>query len=362
MAGAYLILENGKVFEGSFIGKAGKTIGEVVFNTGMVGYLETLTDKNNYGQIVVQTFPMIGNYGIINEDFQSEKPTVSGYVTREICDKPSNFRCEGTLTSYLDNNDVVGICGIDTRALTRILREEGTMNGMICEGADVTDEIINEIKSYKIESTLKEVSAQSKTYSTPLSKLKLALYDLGTNKNVIDAFLQLDCDVLLFNQASSAEEILASKPDGVIISDGPGNPCENEFAIRLVKELFEKKIPMFGIGLGHQIMALALGAETFKLAYGHRGASGPCKKLSDGVLSIITQNHGYCVKRETLPKGLTVSHENANDKTIEGLEYNGYPAFSTQFRPDFSTSPTGEKSLYSKFTELCKEVNYNAVK
>ena len=362
MAGAYLILENGKVFEGSFTGKPGTTVGEVVFNTGMVGYLETITDKNNFSQIVVQTFPMIGNYGVINQDLQSEKPCVAGYVVREMCNTPSNFRCEGTLTDYLDSNDVIGICGIDTRALTRVLREEGTMNGMICEKCEVTDELLNQIKSFKVQNAVKSVSGKNNVYTTPLSKLKIALYDLGTGKNVIEAFSKLDCNVYVYDESTSYDEILSSKPDGVVISDGPSDPSENKFAIEQVKKLFDAKIPLFGIGLGHQIMALANGAETFKLPYGHRGASGPCKKLDDGVLSIITQNHGYCVVRENLPKSLEVSYENANDKTIEGLNYINFPAFSTQFRPDFATSPTGEKSLYSKFTELCKEVNYNAVK
>ena len=362
MSKVYLILENGKVFEGTSFGAVKKTVGEVVFNTGMVGYIETLTDKNNYGQIVVQTFPMIGNYGIINEDFQSEKATVAGYIVREICDKPSNFRCEGTLEDYLVKEEVPGICGIDTRALTRILREEGTMNGMICDSGDVTDEILAEIKNFKIKDPVKVASCENTTYTSPLAKSKIALFDFGTGKSVIDAFIHLDCEVHLFSSDSKAEDILAVKPDGVLISDGPGDPKDNETAITEIKKLFDKKIPMFGIGLGHQLMALANGADTFKLPYGHRGASGPCKNLESGVLSIITQNHGYCVVRENLPAGMEVSYENANDKTIEGLNFTNAPAFSCQFRPGASTSPTGEKSLYVKFLELCKEVNFNAVK
>ena len=362
MSKAYLILENGKVFEGTSLGKVGKTVGEVVFNTGMVGYLETVSDKNNCGQIIVQTFPMIGNYGVIGEDFQSEKATVAGYVVREMCDKPSNFRCEGNFEDYLKDNGVVGICGIDTRALTRILREEGTMNGMICDSGVVTKEILDEINSFSIENPVKNVSGENRSFTTPLSKMKVALFDFGTGKSVIDTFLHLDCDVEVFNASSSAEEILASKADGVVISDGPGNPKDNEDAISEIKKLFDAKIPMFGIGLGHELMALASGADTYKLPYGHRGSSGPCKNLETGVLSIITQNHGYCVVRENLPDTMTVSYENANDKTVEGLKYNNAPAFSAQFRPDAGASPTGEKSLYEKFTELCKEVNFNAVK
>jgi len=359
---AYLILENGKVFEGTFFGKVGKTVGEVVFNTGMVGYLETLTDKNNCGQIVVQTFPMIGNYGVISEDFQSESATVNGYVVREMCDKPSNFRCEGALEDYLVKEDVVGICGIDTRALTRVLREEGTMNGMITDCGDVTDEVLNEIKSFKIENPVKTATSENKEYSSPLAKTTIALFDFGTGKSVIDTLIHLDCNVKVFTASSTAEEILAAKPDGVLVSDGPGNPKDNTASIEEIKKLFDKKVPMFGIGLGHQLMALASGADTFKLPYGHRGASGPCKNLDTGVLSIITQNHGYCVARENLPDGMEVSFENANDKTIEGLKYTNAPAFSAQFRPDSGTSPTGEKSLYVNFIELCKEVNFNAVK
>lgn len=362
MAKAYLILENGQVFEGKALGMVGKTVGEVVFNTGMVGYLETLTDKNNRGQIVVQTFPMIGNYGVISEDFQSESVHVNGYVVREMCDNPSNFRCEGTLGEYLEKSNVVGICGLDTRALTRVLREEGTMRGMISDCGDATEEILAEIKSFKIQNPVKSVSGQNEKHSTPLAKQTVALFDFGTGKGVIDTLLHLDCNVNVFNSASTAQEILASNPDGVLISDGPGDPKDNPEAIAEIKKLFESKIPMFGIGLGHQLMALASGADTYKLPYGHRGASGPCKNLETGVLSIITQNHGYCVVRETLPETMEVSHENANDKTIEGITYKNAPAFSCQFRPDAGSSPTGEKSLYVKFTELCKEVNFNAVK
>ena len=362
MSKAYLILENGKVFEGTSLGKVGKTVGEVVFNTGMVGYLETLTDKNNKGQIVVQTFPMIGNYGVISEDFQSEGAKVNGYVVREMCDKPSNFRCEGDLEDYLEKNNVVGICGIDTRALTRVLREEGTMNGMICDSGEVTEAVLNEIKSFKIENPVKDVTRENETHTTPLSKLNIALFDFGTGKGVIDTLLHLDCNVHVFNASSTAEEILSVNPDGVVISDGPGNPKDNLDEIAEIKKLFDKKVPMFGIGLGHELMALALGADTFKLPYGHRGASGPCKNLETGVLSIITQNHGHCVVRETLPECMSVSHENANDKTVEGIVYKNAPAFSCQFRPDAGTSPTGEKSLYVEFIELCKEVNFNAVK
>ena len=328
----------------------------------MVGYLETLTDKNNKGQIVVQNFPMIGNYGVISEDFQSEGAKVNGYVVREMCDKPSNFRCEGDLEDYLEKNNVVGICGIDTRALTRVLREEGTMNGMICDSGEVTEAVLNEIKSFKIENPVKDVTRKNETHTTPLSKLNIALFDFGTGKGVIDTLLHLDCNVHVFNASSTAEEILSVNPDGVVISDGPGNPKDNLDEIAEIKKLFDKKVPMFGIGLGHELMALALGADTFKLPYGHRGASGPCKNLETGVLSIITQNHGYCVVRETLPECMSVSHENANDKTVEGIVYKNAPAFSCQFRPDAGTSPTGEKSLYVKFTELCKEVNFNAVK
>ena len=362
MSKAYLILENGKVFEGTSFGSVKKTVGEVVFNTGMVGYLETLTDKNNFGQIVVQTFPMIGNYGVISEDLQSGKATVNGYVVREMCDNPSNFRCEGTLEDYLVKEEVVGICGLDTRALTRILREEGTMNGMITDCADVTDAVLSEIKSFKIENPVKTSTTENKDYTSPLAKSTVALFDFGTGKSVIDTLLHLDCNVKVFNASSKAEEILSAKVDGVLISDGPGNPKDNMDAVAEIKKLFDKKIPMFGIGLGHELMALANGADTFKLPYGHRGASGPCKNLETGVLSIITQNHGYCVVRENLPSNMEVSYENANDKTIEGIKYTDAPAFSAQFRPDAGTSPTGEKSLYVKFIELCKEVNFNAVK
>ena len=360
MSKAYLILENGKVFEGNFFGKPGTTVGEVVFNTGMVGYLETLTDNNNKGQIVIQTFPMIGNYGIIGEDFESENATVAGYAVREFCDKPSNFRCEGTLSDYLEAQGVVGICGIDTRALTRVIREEGVMNGMITDCGDVTKEVLDKIKSFKPEKVVSGASV--KEYTTPLSKYNVAMLDLGTGKSVIKAFGALDCNVTAYPETSSSEDILSKKPDGILVSDGPGNPKDYAESIETVKQLIEKKIPIFGIGLGHQIIALAKGCDTFKLKYGHRGASGPCKNLETGVLSIITQNHGYCVVRETLPECAVVSYENANDKTVEGLKYTDCPVFSTQFRPSASKSASGAESVYEDFIELIKEVNFNAVK
>lgn len=362
MAKAYLILENGKVFEGTAIGKECSTIGEVVFNTGMVGYLETLTDKNNYGQIVVQTFPMIGNYGVISEDFESSFACVRGFVVRELCDVPSNFRCEGTLDEYLKSQGVAGICGIDTRALTRIIREEGTMNGMICNDISNKDALISQLSSHSLKNPVKELGLENAVFTHPLSKLKLALYDFGTGKSLIDTFSALDCDIYVLGPDSTADDLLSVKPDGIIISDGPGDPKDNVNAIEQIKKLIDIKIPMFGIGLGHQLIALAKGGDTYKLKYGHRGASGPCKNIETGVLSIITQNHGYCVDREKLPDNAVVSYENANDKTVEGLKYTDIPVFTYQFRPDKSKSATGEKSLYEKFCETLKEVNFNAVK
>lgn len=362
MSKAYLVLENGKIFEGTAMGKVGRTVGEVVFNTGMVGYLEALTDCNNYGQIVVQTFPMIGNYGVIREDLESNAAAVAGYVVREICDKPSNFRCEGLLDDYLREQNVPGICGIDTRALTRILREEGTMSGMICDDISDIDGIMTELKAHAASSAAKLPVTKNASYTHPLSKYKIAFYDFGTCKSVIDEFVKLDCDVYTFNGESTAEEILALQPDGVVVSDGPGNPADNAFATEQIKKLLAKKIPMFGIGFGHLLIAVAEGARTFKLKYGHRGASGPCKNTQNGVLSIITQNHGYCVERDGLPSNAVVSYENANDKTIEGLVYTDSPVFTYQFRPDFGQSATGEKSLYEKFIDVVKEVSFNAVK
>ncbi len=362
MSKAYLILENGKVFEGTSMGKEGCSIGEVVFNTGMVGYLETLTDNNNFGQIVVQTFPMVGNYGIIPEDFESDGAKVAGFVVREMCDAPSNFRCQGTLDSYLKEQGVVGICGIDTRALTRILREEGSMNGMICNDKSDIDAKIAELKAHKLYSPVSVLGLENRVCTHPLSKYKLALYDFGTGKSVIDTFSSLDCDVHVFSADSSAEDILSCNPDGIVISDGPGDPKDNTAAVEEIKKLIDKKIPIFGIGLGHLLVALAKGADTFKLKYGHRGASGPCKNTETGVLSIITQNHGYCVDRSALPKDAVVSYENANDNTVEGLKYTDSPIFTYQFRPDKSKSATGEKSLYEQFTDILKEVSFNAVK
>lgn len=362
MSKAYLILENGRIFEGESFGAKAETTGEVVFTTGMTGYLETLTDPSYSGQIVVQTFPLIGNYGVIPEDFESEKPHLKGYVVREVCDKPSNFRCGGNLSDFLEKSGITGICGIDTRALTRIVREHGVMNGSIVFDCENLKEKLNTVKNYSVKDPVKLVSAKTAVLTSPFAKYKVALYDFGAKKSIADELIERDCEVHVFSADSSAEDILSIKPDGIMLSNGPGDPKDNVFVIEQLKILAEKKIPIFGICLGHQLLALSQGADTHKLKYGHRGANQPVVETATGKVFITSQNHGYAVSTENLPSNCRVSFINANDSTCEGIEYTDMPAFTVQFHPEASAGPLDTKFLFDKFLELIKEVNFNAVK
>lgn len=362
MSKAYLILENGKVFEGESFGAKLETEGEVVFTTGMTGYLETLTDPSYAGQIVVQTFPLIGNYGVIPEDFESSKPALKGYIVREICEKPSNFRCGGTLSQYLEKCGVTGLCSIDTRALTRIVREHGVMNGKIVYDASKATEIAESLKGMTIKNPVKQVSSESGVFTSPFAKYKVALYDFGAKGSICQELINRDCEVHVFNQSASAAEILSIKPDGIMLSNGPGDPKDNTEIIEQLKILAGTKIPIFGICLGHQLLALSQGADTHKLKYGHRGANQPVTDTKTGNVYITSQNHGYAVSNDSLPDYAHVSFVNSNDKTCEGIEYDNMPAFTVQFHPEASCGPLDTKFLFDKFISLIKEVDFNAVK
>ena len=354
----YLTLQNGVVFQGYSFGAKGDAMGELVFSTGMVGYIETLTDSSNYGQIIVQTFPLIGNYGMIHSDVESDRAWAAAYVVREICEEPSNFRSEGNLETYLQEQGVVGICGVDTRQLTKILREEGSMNARI-SAKPLTDEEIKALASYKIEKAVEAVAPKEQiVYGEENAKYKLVLWNFGSRMSTAKNFVQKDCKVISVPAGTTAEEILSLNPDGVVLGDGPGDPAENVAIIEEVKKLLGKK-PVYGVGLGHQLVALALGAKTQKQKYGHRGSNQPVKCTKCGKVYISTQNHGYEVVTDTIKEGL-VKFVNVNDNSCEGIDYDELNAFTTQFVPECCGIGYVENPLYNKFFAMMDKEKENA--
>ncbi|MDR0331629.1 MAG: carbamoyl phosphate synthase small subunit [Chitinispirillales bacterium] len=347
---AYLILENGLVFEGKFFGKQGEVIGEIVFTTGMTGYLETLTDPSYYGQIVLQTFPLIGNYGVIPPDFESAGVHARAYIVKHPCRHPSNFRSEGSLDEFLRERGVIGIYGIDTRALTKIIRENGVMNGKITS-VKPAGAIDGGIKPYKIVDSVSSVSSsEKKLYKSENSKYTVALYDFGSKENIRRELNRLGCDVWVLPCNSTSDEILKLSPDGIMLSNGPGDPADNTGIIKNLKSLLTSSVPIFGICLGHQLLALASGFETNKLKYGHRGANQPVKDTQSGRAYITSQNHGYAVVSKSIDA--RVADEwfvNVNDGTCEGIAYKNAPAFSVQFHPEACGGPRDTAFLFDKF-------------
>ena len=376
MSSAFLILEDGSLFEGQAVGAEGYSIGEVVFTTGMTGYVETLTDPSYFGQIVTQTFPLIGNYGVQPEDFESKKSWVRGYIVREMCDKPSNFRCQGSLDSFLKEQKIVGICGIDTRALTKKLRAFGVMNGMIVSGKcpEITPELLSEIKSYRITDAVKNISSERQSALQDVHKpaeKKVFLLDFGAKANIQRELEKRGCHVTVLPYNTKAEEIISLSPDGLMLSNGPGDPAENVNIIEEIRKICDwnknlpagkKHIPIFGICLGHQMLALARGAKTSKLKYGHRGGNHPCKDVKSGRVYITSQNHGYAVENASLPPYAKMSFFNVNDGTVEGLEYTDIPAFSVQFHPEACGGPHDTNFLFDKFISMISGEVGNAIK
>ena len=354
---AYLILEDGTVFTGVSIGSAREVISEIVFNTSMTGYLEVLTDPSYAGQAVVMTYPLIGNYGICREDMESVKPWPDGYIVRELSRMPSNFRSEDTIQHFLEENDIPGICGIDTRALTKILREKGTMNGMITtkEYQDLSEPIAR-MKEYCVTGVVKATTTKE-TYVLPGEGKKVALLDLGAKRNIARSLNERGCQVTVYPADTPAEEILASNPDGIMLSNGPGDPAENVEIIREIRKLYESNVPIFAICLGHQLMALATGASTYKLKYGHRGGNHPVKDMETGRVYISSQNHGYAVDAESLdPNVAKPAFVNVNDGTNEGLKYMGKNIFTVQYHPEACPGPQDSSYLFDRFLKMM-EVN-----
>ena len=347
---AYLVLENGMTFEGTAFGAETDCIGELVFTTGMCGYIETLTDESYFGQIVMQTFPLIGNYGVIPEDFEGEC-SVRGYVVREYCENPSNFRCGGTLDEFLREKGIPGICGIDTRAVTRIIREYGVMNAAVCSEIPAD---MSAVREYSVRGAVAAVtSGKTAVYKAEKEKYKVTLIDYGAKRNIIRELQKRGCTVTVVPAFTAAEEILAGNPDGIMLSNGPGDPAENTAQIETLKAL-AGKTPMFGICLGHQLLALALGAKTEKLKYGHRGVNQPVKEINGTRTYITSQNHGYAVVTDSIKQG-NVSFINANDGTNEGIDYPSLRAFSVQFHPEACSGPLDTSFLFDRFTALMEE-------
>ena len=364
---AYLILEDGTVFEGTSIGSTREVISEIVFNTSMTGYLEVLTDPSYAGQAVVMTYPLIGNYGICKEDMESGRAWPDGYIVRELSRIPSNFRSGDTIQHFLEEQDIPGISGIDTRALTKILREKGTMNGMITtkEYADLSEPIAR-MKAYTVKGVVKATSCkekyvlkQSDKFEKPLKKV--ALLDLGAKRNIARSLAERGCEVTIYPCDTSAEEILASNPDGIMLSNGPGDPKENVEIIREIHKLYESNVPIFAICLGHQLMALATGADTFKLKYGHRGGNHPVMNLETGKIEMTSQNHSYAVDEDSLAgTGLVVTHRNLLDGTVEGQRCAADRVFSVQYHPESAPGPQDSRYLFRQFVAYMEEGKGNA--
>ena len=346
---AWLVLSNGMTFQGLRIGAPVDRVGELVFTTGMEGYLETLTDPSYYGQIVTHSFPMIGNYGLIPEDFEG-RSALFGYIVREICDAPSNFRCQGTLDSYLKAQGVPGLCGVDTREIVRITREEGVMNAMICD--DVPADL-SAIRAFRVERAVPSVTCQEKTVypAAGEARFRVALMDYGAKRNIIRSLQRRGCAVTVFPADTSAEVVLAEDPDGIMLSNGPGDPKENAGCIAEIRKLLGRK-PVFGICLGHQLTALAMGGDTVKLKYGHRGGNQPVKDLNTGRTWITSQNHGYAVVSGSL-KGIGAeTFVNANDGSCEGMAYPELDCFTVQFHPEACPGPQDTAFLFDRFIAM----------
>jgi carbamoyl-phosphate synthase small subunit len=352
---AYLLLENGHIYEGKAFGARKTAVAELVFTTGMTGYIETLTDPSYAGQIVVQTFPLIGNYGMINDDKEADVPALSGYIVKNPADVPSNFRSQGTLEDWLIAKDIPGIKGIDTRSLTKEIRVQGVMRGMIAHSKELLD--IELVRREDNERTVERVSCKEWIYYGPEgAPLTIVLWDFGCKGNIIKEVLLRGCRVILVPHSVSASEILAVAPDGILLSNGPGDPHQNADAASELEKLLASDIPIFGICMGHQVLALAAGHTTYKLKFGHRGANQPVKDLDSGRVYMTSQNHGYAV--EISPDGLAdskVTFINVNDKTCEGLSYKNGLHRSVQFHPEGACGPKDTGYLFDQWIAFLKE-------
>lgn len=353
---AYLILEDGSVYEGENVGACREAVSEIVFNTSMTGYLEVMTDPSYAGQAVVMTYPLIGNYGICYDDMESYRPWIDGLIVRELSEVASNFRNEDSIQSFLIKNNIPCICGIDTRDLTKRLREHGTMNGFITvDSSFVVEKILQRIKEYSVKGVVKRTSTKE-AYILPGKGKRVVLIDFGAKKNIARQLQKRGCEVIVVPCDTKAKEILKLKPDGIMLSNGPGDPKENVDIIKEIKKLYDTDIPIFAICLGHQLMALATGANTYKLRYGHRGGNHPVKDLETGRTYISSQNHGYAVDESTLDKNICVpAFVNVNDGTNEGLRYINKKIFTVQYHPEACPGPRDSSYLFDKFIKMMED-------
>lgn len=345
---AKLILENGMVFKGKAFGYLGEAVGEVVFNTGMTGYQEVLTDPSYYGQIVTMTYPLIGNYGINLEDSESTSPKVKGFIVREACEYPNNFRCEIKLEDYLKNNKIMALEKVDTRALTKVLRNSGTMKGIITLEELSQKYISQKLQSFSNVDAVQKVTTK-KVYTIEGSGKHVAVMDFGIKSNILRSFKKRNCKLTVFPASASYEEVLAVNPDLIFLSNGPGDPTDLTAVIENIRSMVGKK-PVVGICLGHQLLALALGGKTSKLRFGHRGCNHPVKDLEENRVYITSQNHGYFV--EALPEAAIATHISMNDGTIEGMRHTKLPIYSVQFHPEACPGPRDVNYIFDKFLEV----------
>lgn len=350
---AYLTLEDGTIFKGKALGYQEDVMGEVVFTTGMTGYQELITDPSFCGQIVTMTYPLVGNYGINKEDVESDKIQIKAFVVRELCEEPSNWRSERSLGEYLEENGILCLCGIDTRELTRLIRDKGTMGGIITNVAPSISQI-ETMKKFHLEKPVEKVSCQEPYVYNKEGKRKVAVLDFGLKENILRSLAKRECALTVFPAKTDPTIILEDDFDGLMLTNGPGNPKDNPEVIKNLKQLVGK-IPMFGICLGHQLLALAMGADTEKLKYGHRGSNHPVKDMQKNRIYITSQNHGYTISSRSLPSCAVVSHKSWNDQTIEGVKYVGFPMFTVQFHPEAAPGPEDTAYLFDEFIKMIDE-------
>lgn len=349
-----LILEDGTIFIGKGFGSDQDTTGEIVFTTGMTGYQEVLSDPSYCGQIVTFTYPLVGNYGINRDDFETIHPAVKGLIVKEAADSPSNFRSEITLDAYLKMKDIPAIAGIDTRKLTRIIRQHGTLKGAIVSIEENAQDVIHQLQATVFPTNqVAQVSTKS-AYPSPGRGYRVVLMDFGMKHGILRELNKRDCDVIVVPHDTTAEEILQFNPDGIMLSNGPGDPKDVPHAIETIRALIGK-VPIFGICLGHQLFALASGADTFKLKFGHRGSNHPVKDLETGKTALTSQNHGYAVSEESIAQtALQITHIALNDGTVEGVAHKEFPAFSVQYHPEASPGPEDDNQLFDRFINMMK--------
>lgn len=350
-----LILESGEVFNGVGFGAEQETAGEVVFNTGMTGYQELISDPSYCGQIVCMTYPLIGNYGINRDDYESIEPAIKGLIVKELCDFPSNFRTQITLDELFKKKNLSGISGIDTRRLTRILRSKGVTKGKILNADADENAVVEELKSTNFPTNQVEQVSTKTPYASPGRGLKVVLVDFGSKLGIIRELSQRNCDIIVMSHDTTAEEILLMNPDGIMLSNGPGDPEDNADALVMIQKLLGK-VPIFGICLGHQLIGLACGAKTYKLKFGHRGGNHPVLDLEKNKVAITSQNHGYAIDQESLKStDLVETHIALNDRTNEGLKHKIHPCFSVQYHPEASPGPEDANYLFDEFITLMEE-------